>query len=214
MSKRLPKVTQTRLSDLIHEGQAEQRGPTETNTPTTTALATVTAVTVTPEAAAPTDSETVAAPASPRVATAPNSARREAALSIVYRHTLYAGVTATMPQPGMDVAGVGASTYRMVSRLLTHYGHTTDSARIRQVVGSLVVGLLGPSVGRVGAWTLSGMVPMIGLWMPMVSAVSSALMLRQLGTALVDHLETGGTLENWAAPRAGHGLSGRPRPPA
>jgi len=189
MVKRLPKVMNTRMSDLV---------PSEGEN-------------AVPRPEAPTDATTEAVPAAPAQAapqTAPTGStqppravaesRRARAQGVVDRHTLYACVTATVPQPGLDVAGVGTATYRMVAQLLALYEQPADAHRIRQVLGSAAVGLIGPSVGRVGAWTLTGLLPVAGLWIPLLSAVSTAVLVRQIGASLVGHLEHGGSLDNWS----------------
>lgn len=121
--------------------------------------------------------------------------RRRQALSIVERYANYSAVSGFIPLPLANVATIAAVLVRMVRALCQLYGVQFKRNRAYAVVIGLMGGVMPTGLASVATSTMLAVAPGFNLMGLAVFSVTASAYTREIGHVLVDHFESGATLE-------------------
>jgi CRP-like cAMP-binding protein len=136
--------------------------------------------------------KTPRAPTAEEIAAA--ARRRRRALAIVERHANYSGLSGFIPVPLVNAAAITAVLVRMVRQLCRLYDVPFQSNRAYALVLGSMGGVMPTGLATLATSTIY-FVPgpnLIGL---AVSSVTASAYTRDVGRVLIDHFESGETLE-------------------
>jgi uncharacterized protein (DUF697 family) len=122
--------------------------------------------------------------------------RRRQALAIVERHANYSAVGGFIPLPFANGAAVAAIIVRMVKELSRLYGVPFQRNSAFAIVNGLMGGVMPTGLATVATATVVSVVPGYNLIGLAVYSVTASAYARDIGRMLVDHFESGATLEN------------------
>jgi len=107
---------------------------------------------------------------------------------------------ATVPAPLFDMAAIIAIQLRMTQKLANLYGKKFTDSTARNVLTSLVGGVLGYGAGAVVVGSMFKFLPGIGTLLGMASlSVVTGAATYAVGKILIRHFEDGGSLEDISA---------------
>ena len=120
--------------------------------------------------------------------------RRKSALAIVERYANYSGISGFIPLPLANAAAIAAVLVRMVQKLCVLYGVPFSRNRAYAVVIGSMGGVMPTGVATFATSTIYFLPGpnLIGL---AVSSVTASAYARDIGRLLIDHFESGATLE-------------------
>jgi CRP-like cAMP-binding protein/uncharacterized protein (DUF697 family) len=120
--------------------------------------------------------------------------RRKNALAIVERYANYSGIGGFIPLPLANAAAIAAVLVRMVQKLCALYGVPFSRNRAYAVVIGSMGGVMPTGVATFATSTIYFLPGpnLIGL---AVSSVTASAYARDIGRLLIDHFESGATLE-------------------
>jgi uncharacterized protein (DUF697 family) len=122
--------------------------------------------------------------------------RRRRAGAIVERHANFSAIGGFIPLPIVNVAAIAAVTVRMVKALSKLYGVPFERNRAHAVVIGLMGGVMPTGLATIATSTIGYFVPGYNLIGLAVSSVTASVLARRIGQMLIEHFETGATLEH------------------
>lgn len=129
------------------------------------------------------------------IAQAPQMSRREQAAKSVKRYAAASAGLGVIPIPALDMAAIGTSQLLMIRSVAKIYGLDLSKDRVRAIVATTVGGAVPVVVGG-GLSSIFKAIPVIGTIAGIVTMPSVAgLTTLTLGTALADHLDADGSLD-------------------
>lgn len=133
---------------------------------------------------------------SPATAGIDPARRRMRALAIVERHANYSALGGFIPLPIANVAAIAAVNMRMVRALGKLYGVPYERHRAYAIVIGLMGGIMPTGLAKIATSAIVSVVPGYNLIGLAVSSVTASAYARSIGRMLVDHFESGATLEH------------------
>lgn len=122
--------------------------------------------------------------------------RRARARAIVERHANYSAMGGFIPLPIVNVAAVTAVTVRMVRTLSKLYDEPFERNRAHAIVIGLMGGVMPTGLATVATSTIGYFIPGYNLIGLAVSSVTASAYARSIGRMIIDHFESGATLEH------------------
>jgi uncharacterized protein (DUF697 family) len=128
-------------------------------------------------------------------AVSPEMSRREQAAKSIKRYAAASAGFGIIPIPALDISAIGTSQLLMIRSVAKIYGVDLSKDRVRAIVSSTVGGVAPVALGG-GLSSIFKMIPVVGSIFGAVTLPSIAgLTTLTMGTALADHLDSGGSLD-------------------
>lgn len=128
-------------------------------------------------------------------AVSPKMSQREQAAKTVKRYAAVSAGLGIIPIPALDMAAIGTSQLLMIRSVAKIYDLDLSKDRVRAIVGATIGGAVPVVVGG-GLSSIFKAIPVVGTIAGVVTLPSVAgLTTLTLGTALTDHLDAGGSLD-------------------
>jgi uncharacterized protein (DUF697 family) len=122
--------------------------------------------------------------------------RRRQALAIVERHANFSAVGGFIPLPLVNAAAVAAVIVRMVKELSALYGVPFHRNGAFAIVNGLMGGVMPSGLASVATSAIVAVTPGVNLIGVAVYSVTASAYAREIGRILVEHFESGATLES------------------